>query len=97
MKPGIKRTIHTYFWQDPYIDSLNKDEKLLYLYLLTNERTNMAGIYEIIMSKLSGETGIDRKEITRIVQKFEKDEKFIYRKNYIISKNFINKQIIFAT
>ena len=42
-----QRIIQTKFWSDPYIQELPTPTKLLYLYLLTNEHTTIAGVYEI--------------------------------------------------
>ena len=39
------RYIKTKFWDDSYIIELNPHEKLLFLYLITNPLTNIAGVY----------------------------------------------------
>jgi hypothetical protein len=41
------RIIHTKFWEDSFVCDLNCEEKLLFLYLLTNVRVGLTGIYEI--------------------------------------------------
>jgi hypothetical protein len=35
------RSVATNFWSDPYIEELHSDFKLVYLYLITNDKTNM--------------------------------------------------------
>ena len=47
------RYINTHFWKDNYIINLDPTEKLIYLYLLTNPLTNIAGVYEINIKEIS--------------------------------------------
>jgi len=42
-----QRIVQTKFWSDPFIQELSIEDKLIYLYLITNERTSICGIYEI--------------------------------------------------
>ncbi|MFB6088921.1 MAG: hypothetical protein ABEK36_04040, partial [Candidatus Aenigmatarchaeota archaeon] len=46
-------------WSDPDFESLPKDAKLLWFYLITNSRVNYAGIYKISKRRMALETGID--------------------------------------
>ena len=41
-----QRYISTSIWSDDWFDSLSEREKLVYFYLLTNEHTNAAGVYQ---------------------------------------------------
>ena len=52
---AIFRKIHTSFWSDPFIQDLDNDHRLFYLYLLTNERTKQCGIYEISKKQMAFE------------------------------------------
>jgi hypothetical protein len=36
-----QRYVRTSFWTDKYIEELSPNEKLIFLYLLTNECTNL--------------------------------------------------------
>jgi len=63
-------------------------EKLVFLYLLTNPLCNVAGIYEITERRLSLETGAEKKEIKKILEKFTKDEKIIRHKSWILIIQF---------
>jgi len=62
---AIFRKLHTSFWSDSFVEELDKDQKLFYLYLLTNERTNQCGVYEITKKQISYDLGysIDRVSI----------------------------------
>lgn len=86
------RSINTKFWDDSYIIELETKEKLLFLYLLSNPLTNLAGVYEITFKKISFDTGLELKEVKEIFSKFEKDKKIIYSNGFIIIKNFLKNQ-----
>lgn len=85
--------INTKFWDDGYITELDPIEKLLFLYLLTNPLTTIAGAYEIKLKRMAFDTGIDKDMCQKILDRFEKDEKVFYRENWIIIKNFIKHQL----
>lgn len=76
-----QRYLDTKFWSDGYVEDLDPVEKLLFLYLLTNERTNVAGIYELPRKIMSVETGIEKSMLDKILERFEKDGKiYTYEK-----------------
>ena len=83
-----QRYIQDSFWTDPYVEELSMPEKLVFLYLLTNPLCNVAGIYEITERRLSLETGAEKKEIKKILEKFTKDEKIIRHKSWILIIQF---------
>lgn len=82
------RYVYTVFWKDDYIQNLNEDEKLLFVYLLTNEDTKQCGVYTFnkdicyVMTKI--------KNINEILYKFINDGKIKYNKdtNEIAIKNW---------
>jgi hypothetical protein len=86
------RSVSTAFWSDPFIEELNSDEKLLYLYLITNDKTNMLGIYEISMSRISFDTGIKKETVLNALKRFESLSKVKLVSNYIILCNFMKHQ-----
>lgn len=86
------RYIHTKFWSDGYIYDLNKDEKLLFLYLLTNERTHICGVYELPIGVMASETKLSTDEVDNILKKFEKDKKIFYKHGWVGIKNFFKHQ-----
>jgi hypothetical protein len=51
------RQIHTTFWTDAFVEDMTPEQKLFYIYLLTNSRTTQCGIYEITKRTISNETG----------------------------------------
>ena len=84
------RTISSGFWNDPYIEELKPQEKLLYIYLFTCPHTNNAGILHISPRKMAFETGID--DVATLIKKFSDDEKLVECEGYFWVVNFIKHQ-----
>jgi len=70
------RIIHTKFWSDGYINSLNRLEKLAFIYLITNDQIGLSGIYELPDNKALFETGLNQVEWESVKTKFQADGKF---------------------
>ena len=87
-----KRYVSSNFWKDNYIADLDPTEKLVFLYLLTNPLANLAGIYEITIREMAFDTGYDKDMIMKILNRFERDDKIIYKKGWIVMKNWIKHQ-----
>lgn len=88
------RYINTIFWDDEYIVSLSPEEKLLFLYFLTNPLTNIAGCYQITKKRISFDTNIDYDSLSKAMDKFSKDNKIYYFNGWIFIRNFIKNQIM---
>ena len=86
------RMINTKIWSDSYFSSLDLKEKLLFLYFLTNQHTNICGIYEIPLGFVASESGIGTEDVTKVIKKFSKDSKIFYKKGWIFVKNFSKHQ-----
>src|SRR5699024_4732195 len=86
------RMINTSFWSDPWVEELSPQEKLLYIYLFTNEKVNMLGVYEVSKKKISYETGLSLEMVSKGLEAFETIKKVFYKENYIIMVNFIKNQ-----
>lgn len=87
-----QRYINTRIWEDNYVFSLNPSEKLVFMYLLTNDAANIAGVYEINLRMASMETGIEQESLLRVIDKFTADCKVYYVEGHIIVRNFIKYQ-----
>ena len=85
--------INTRFWEDSYIANLDPIEKLLFLYLITNTHTTLCGIYELPIKIMSAETGIEKEMILKIIGRFTKDKKVLYKNGWMAVKNFIKHHI----
>ena len=81
------RLLETKFWKDAYIVELTIEQRLLYIYLLTNERVNIIHCYEISDREILFDTGIDRGILTPSKTQFQKDGKFSFYKDYVFLIN----------
>jgi len=81
---ATQRYISTSFWDDEWIQTLDPSEKLLYLYLLTNPLTNIAGVYKITMRRICFDTGFNADTVGHILAKFEKAGKAYLHNGYMI-------------
>lgn len=64
------RNVHARFWSDPKIRKLTPDERYLFLYLVTNEHSHVAGIYRLPKLYIQEETGLSRKAIDSAFESF---------------------------
>lgn len=86
------RYINTKLWSDSFVQALETNAKLFFLYILTNEHTNIAGIYEISKHTMSFETGLTTKAITKGIKTLTESKKVFYTKEHIIICNFTKYQ-----
>jgi len=87
-----KRYINTTFWRDNYIIDLDPSEKLLFLYLITNPDTNIIGVYQLPLRQIALDTGFDKDMVIKILDRFQKDGKALYKDGWIAVKNFAKNQ-----
>lgn len=73
------RQIHTQIWRDNWFLDLEPDEKLMFIYLFSNDSTNLAGLYEIHERVIQLETGLDKARIEEILKRFEREGKVHYQ------------------
>lgn len=86
------RSINTAFWSDTWIEELDPNYKLLFIYLVTNDKTNMLGIYESSVRKIAFETGLSVDVVNNGLKAFERIKKVKYINNYIILVNYMKHQ-----
>jgi len=86
------RSVNTRFWDDTFISELNPSEKLLFLYLITNPLTNLLGIYEITMKRISFDTGLKTDTIQKGFERFGRVKKVFFVDNFIILPNWLKNQ-----
>lgn len=89
----LRRSVNTRIWSDEWFETLKPTEKLLWLYLLTNERTNMLGCYEVSMKRISYESGIDESMVRKAFEGFERLGKAYYLGGkYVFLPNWLKNQ-----
>ncbi len=87
-----QRLINTKTWDEEWFTELNIIEKLLFLYFLTNPLTDISGGYEISIKRMVFDTGIERDEVLKTLEKFGEAKKVFYRDGWIFVENFIKHQ-----
>jgi hypothetical protein len=87
-----QRYVNTKFWTDGYISDLDPIEKLLFLYFLTNQQTDISGVYEVPLKTVATDTGIDKEMVVKVLNRFERDGKMKYENGWLVIKNFIKHQ-----
>ena len=66
------RMIQTAFWTDTKIlDNYSPEEKLLYLYLMTNPHTNLCGCYEISLTQIATEVGYKKETVRKYIERLQ--------------------------
>lgn len=90
---GIKRVVDMDFWTDEMVlEDFSPEDKLFFLYLLTNPHSSMLGVYKIIPKQMAFELGysieavkvmLDRFENIYGVIKYSLETKEIAVKNYL--------------
>ena len=84
--------INTKFWSDGYVLSLDPSEKLLFLYYLTNDKTDLCGIYEIPLKIVSFDTWYDKDMIIKIESRFSENNKIYRCGDWVYVVNFVKNQ-----
>ncbi|HUV55784.1 MAG TPA: hypothetical protein VMV84_00995 [Dehalococcoidales bacterium] len=82
------------YWDDPFVQSLSKDGKLLYAYLWTNKHCNQAGLFQITPSTIAFETKLIEADIPELFQELNLKVIWYPAENLVWVKNFIKRQSI---
>jgi hypothetical protein len=86
-----QRFINTKLWSDSWIRKLNPLDRFLFLYFLTNEHTNICGIYEVALETVSFETGIELDTLSKsMLHRLE--PKVFYIDGWVFITNFEKHQ-----
>ena len=69
---GIKRVVDTDFWTDEKVMLLfSPEDKLFFLYLMTNPHTTQLGIYKILTKQIAFELGYSLETVEILLDRFE--------------------------
>lgn len=92
-----KRYFDTNFWSDTWVDGLSHSEKLFFIYLITNDRTSIAGVYEMPVKRMVSETDFSKAEISQMFKRMQNKVRYIdgwvVLRNSIKSQNYKNEKI----
>lgn len=86
------RYISTSFYDDAWVSELDPSEKFMYLYLITNALTNIAGVYKITKKRISFDTGFNIDTVSHILNRFEEVGKACLCNEYMIIPSFPKNQ-----
>ena len=91
---GIKRIVDTGFWEDEKVmEMFSPEDKLFFLYLMTNPHSTQLGIYKILDIQMAFEIGYSKEAIKCLLDRFEnkygiikysESTKEIAIKNYLV-------------
>lgn len=79
--------VHNRFWADGWVRQLNALDRYLFLYLLTNGRAKLTGVYELPIDLMASESGIDEKDL-RISMLQRLEPKIYYKEGWVIIINY---------
>jgi len=85
------RQIHPEIWSDPWFAELSPQEKLIFIYLFSNERSSLSGLYEITLRQIAFDTCLDIKIISSALNKFQESGKISRQDNYIFVANLLKR------
>lgn len=88
----MKRYISTSFWDDEWVQTLSFTEKGLYLYLLTNPLTNIAGVYKLSVRRIVFDTGLSEADVEKTMGKFEEAGKAYRHGEFIVLPSWPHHQ-----
>ena len=78
------RVFHTRFWDDDdFTSSLSMEHKLLFIYLITNSKINICGIYELPLRKIAYDTGIAEDVIKDGFRIFQENNKVRVKNGWV--------------
>lgn len=72
------RQVHVHIWKDGWFLDLEPMYKLFFIYLFTNERASISGIYELSRRVMAFESGLTFSEIDGALQAFDTEGKAYY-------------------
>lgn len=82
------RIIQTKIWKDNYYGELNRVEKLLFIYLLTNEKVNLCGMYELSDREIKFDLDLNEAELQEAKAHLQQDGKFIFLNGWVRIINY---------
>lgn len=81
------RQIHVSIWKDEWFLDLSPHEKLLFIYLFSNESASLSGIYKLALRVICFETCLPTKKVLDALEKFANIDKVHYQDGIVWVKN----------
>ncbi len=74
---NVSRNIQSAFWTDDKVAEFNTEDKIFFLYLLTNDHTKQVGVYKVSPRQMAYESGLSADVIERLMRRFENEYELI--------------------
>lgn len=87
-----QRIIKDEMWNDDWFYELDPSEKLMWVFLLTNPRSNIAGIYKVSMKWIAVHTGFEKQVVEMLLNRFKTEKKITIKNGWIFLNNFHKHQ-----
>ena len=87
-----QRIIKDEIWDDEWFYDLDPVEKLVWIFLLTNARCNIAGVYKLNYKWAARMIGLDLDIFQKIINRFVRDERLFLLEDWVVIKNFTKHQ-----
>jgi DnaD/phage-associated family protein len=72
------RIVRNEFWKNPIVlEEMTPEDKLFYLYILTNPNTTQIGIYKITIGQMALELGFSKEVVNSLLERFTHHHKVI--------------------
>jgi len=84
------RQIHVKIWKDGWFLDLPPDHKLLFIYLFSNERANLFGLYDLPVKVICFETGLDTETVTAGLERFAAEGKAFHEDGWIWVRSLLS-------
>lgn len=95
---SIKRVVDVHFWDDDKVlGTFSSEDKLFFLYLMTNPHTKQLGIYALPRQYISLEVGYALDVIDVLLDRFENGYgliRYSYRTGEVAIKNYLRHSIV---
>ena len=81
------RQIHTSIWDDDWFCQLSSDAKVVFVWLFSNRRASVSGLYKFTEFICSRETGISIDNVHASIEKLSSDNKIRVEGEWVWVKN----------
>lgn len=87
-----QRIIRDEIWRDSWFYNLTPEQKVVWVYLLTNPDANVAGLYKLNTTVASTEVGLSKEALEGALSTFEGDKKIARYHDWLFLINFYKHQ-----
>ena len=84
------RQIHTKIWKDGWFLDLPAEFKLLFVYLFSNERANLLGLYDLPLKVIAFETDLPAGTVEAGLARLEGDGKVFYSDGWVWVRSLLH-------